>query len=154
MVIQSDLKLNKVITLYKERNPQEERAAILSALISEKNRAEHNQLDFEELQPQGGRQQGLFKKKSRNAGRSNPTVKKSKKESNKTIANIFISVVENQKNSFIKKQDNIVELFIIQTLYNSPELKSQSLELIYSLYRDSNTLKNRMNEIQLIQDNK
>lgn len=65
---------------------------------------------------------------------------------------IFEDTVMEEKNSFIKREHEIVELLINQSLYPYNQLKSMALENIYLLFRDSQTMARRIDDLQIIDD--
>ena len=66
---------------------------------------------------------------------------------------IFEDILMEDKGSFIKREHEIVELLINQSLYPYHELKSIALENIYLMFRDSQTMAKKIDNLQIIEDN-
>lgn len=65
---------------------------------------------------------------------------------------LFIEVISLQKDKLIEKNEDLVNLLIKQSLYDNKELKSISLDLLHTLYSETYFLGQRLETIQIIED--
>lgn len=64
---------------------------------------------------------------------------------------LFQKVLASDENNLINRDQAFLEVLMMQSLYNNKTLKALALDLLYSLYQSSASLKDTLRKLQLIQ---
>lgn len=64
----------------------------------------------------------------------------------------IIRCTEKDEGTFLEITPELVDLIMRQSMYSNKSLKYKSINLLYNLFQESETMRNRINEIQLIDD--
>ena len=84
--------------------------------------------------------------------RKNPSLGKDGIITSGIFEKLFEQVIDTGYDRLIVKNNFLVSLLIKQSLYENDELKALALDLLYTLYSEVICLGNRLNEIQLIEE--
>lgn len=143
--IQTDLRLEIIMEEYQGLNPGQKN----SGSSGDMNHTENKEVSKESDEPvaiNGGQKNQVRRRKSRRGS------KIVNQEMKGNLEHVFTRTVTNKdKYCFISKDsDQFIYLILTQCLYNSSELKRIAMELIYFTFRESETLRSRIKDIQII----
>ena len=138
--IKTDLKLNNMIKKYKKNHHTIRIEStlgdenVLSAITSNKKSTKSKDVESGQTSSQS-------------------TASKALHPDAQEFQGIFEDIIMEDTGCFIKRDHEIVELLINQSLYPYNDLKSIALENIYLLFRDAATMNKRIDNLQIIEDN-